>query len=139
MREFSIWPSLRSWGLAPMLRPFCSQKRALIFSPRRSDSYRYFRRYWCNIGLRYLRLKEDYSANSSFGFQKHYVQYPAELDQFDKRPLRSTRNPCSTIFGFAFSNPLRYAVCMAFLAACVWIAWRVGESPLGKFPGHSGG
>jgi branched-chain amino acid transport system permease protein len=80
-----------------------------------------------------FRLKGDYYVIASFGFQSILYSILLNWIGLTNGPFGIREIPAPTILGFAFSSPLRYAVfCMAFLAACVWIAWRVGESPFGK-------
>jgi branched-chain amino acid transport system permease protein len=80
-----------------------------------------------------LRLRGDYYIIGSFGFQ--VIIYNVFLNWIDltKGPFGIRNIPKPAAFGVAFGDPARYAaLTLAFLAAVVWVARRVGESPYGK-------
>lgn len=80
-----------------------------------------------------LRLKGDYYVIASFGFQ--VIMYNIFLNwiSLTQGPFGIRKIPAPTAFGFAFQGPLRFCIlCLIFLVVCLWIAWRVGESPYGK-------
>jgi len=80
-----------------------------------------------------LRLRGDYYIIGSFGFQ--VIMYNVFLNWIDltKGPFGIRNIPKPQAFGIAFGDPARYAaLTLVFLAACLWVARRVGESPYGK-------
>lgn len=80
-----------------------------------------------------LRLKGDYYVIASFGFQ--VIMYNIFLNwiSLTRGPFGIRQIPAPTAFGYAFQGPLRFCIlCLIFLAVCLWVAWRVGESPYGK-------
>jgi branched-chain amino acid transport system permease protein len=80
-----------------------------------------------------LRLRGDYYIIGSFGFQ--VIIYNVFLNWIDltKGPFGIRNIPKPAAFGVAFGDPARYAaLTLVFLAAVVWVARRVGESPYGK-------
>ena len=80
-----------------------------------------------------LRLKGDYYVIASFGFQ--VIMYNVFLNwiSLTRGPFGIRQIPAPEAFGFTFLGPLKYALLtLIFLAICLWIAWRVGESPYGK-------
>jgi branched-chain amino acid transport system permease protein len=80
-----------------------------------------------------LRLKGDYYVIASMGFQ--VIMYNVFLNwiSLTRGPFGIRQIPAPTAFGFAFQGPLRFCIlCLISLAVCLWIAWRVGESPYGK-------
>ena len=80
-----------------------------------------------------LRLRGDYYIIGSFGFQ--VIIYNVFLNWIDltKGPFGIRNIPKPAAFGVAFGDPARYAaLTLAVLAAVVWVARRVGESPYGK-------
>ncbi len=80
-----------------------------------------------------LRLRGDYYIIGSFGFQ--VIMYNVFLNWIDltKGPFGIRNIPKPQAFGIAFGDPARYAaLTLAFLAASVWVARRVAESPYGK-------
>ena len=80
-----------------------------------------------------LRLRGDYYIIGSFGFQ--VIIYNVFLNWIDltKGPFGIRNIPKPGAFGVAFGDPARYAaLTLVFLAAVVWVARRVGESPYGK-------
>lgn len=80
-----------------------------------------------------LRLRGDYYIIGSFGFQ--VIIYNVFLNWIDltKGPFGIRNIPKPEAFGVAFGDPARYAaLTLVFLAAAVWVARRVGESPYGK-------
>lgn len=80
-----------------------------------------------------LRLRGDYYIIGSFGFQ--VIIYNVFLNWIDltKGPFGIRNIPKPAAFGIAFGDPARYAaLTLVFLAAVVWVARRVGESPYGK-------
>ncbi len=80
-----------------------------------------------------LRLKGDYYIIGSFGFQ--VIMYNVFLNwiALTKGPFGIRNIPKPQVFGLAFGDPVRYLLLtLAFLAAGLWIARRVAESPYGK-------
>lgn len=80
-----------------------------------------------------LRLKGDYYIIGSFGFQ--VIMYNVFLNwiELTRGPFGIRNIPKPQAFGVGFADPARYAVlAVAFLAGCLWVARRVGESPYGK-------
>ena len=80
-----------------------------------------------------LRLKGDYYVIASFGFQ--IIIYNIFLNWIDltRGPFGIRQIPAPEALGFSFMGPLRYALfTLGFLAVCLWVARRVGESPYGK-------
>jgi branched-chain amino acid transport system permease protein len=80
-----------------------------------------------------LRLKGDYYIIGSFGFQ--VIMYNVFLNWIDltKGPFGIRNIPKPQAFGITFGDPARYAaLTLVFLAACLWVAQRVAESPYGK-------
>ena len=80
-----------------------------------------------------LRLRGDYYIIGSFGFQ--VIIYNVFLNWIDltKGPFGVRNIPKPQALGLTFGDPARYAaLTLAFLAAAVWVARRVGESPYGK-------
>lgn len=80
-----------------------------------------------------LRLKREYYVIASFGFQ--VILYNILLNWIDltQGPFGIRHIPAPQAFGFSFLGPLRYTILtLGFLALCIWIARRIGESPYGK-------
>lgn len=80
-----------------------------------------------------LRLRGDYYIIGSFGFQVIMFSIFLNWIGLTKGPfgIRNIAKPRA--FGFAFDDPLRFAVlALAFLALCLWISRRVAEAPYGK-------
>ena len=80
-----------------------------------------------------LRLRGDYYIIGSFGFQ--VIMYNVFLNwiALTKGPFGIRNIPRPRAFGIAFAAPARYAVLtIVFLAATLWVARRVAESPYGK-------
>jgi branched-chain amino acid transport system permease protein len=80
-----------------------------------------------------LRLKGDYYVIASFGFQVIIYNILLNWISLTRGPFGIRQIPPPAAFGFAFLGPFRYAIfTLGFLAICLWVAWRVGESPYGK-------
>jgi branched-chain amino acid transport system permease protein len=80
-----------------------------------------------------LRLKGDYYVIASFGFQIIIYNIFLNWISLTRGPFGIRQIPPPQAFGFTFLGPLRYAILtLGFLAICVWVARRVGESPYGK-------
>ncbi len=80
-----------------------------------------------------LRLRGDYYIIGSFGFQVIIYNVFLNWIGLTKGPFGIRNIPKPAAFGIAFGDPARYAaLTLVFLAAVVWIARRVGESPYGK-------
>jgi len=80
-----------------------------------------------------LRLKGDYYVIASFGFQIIIYSIFLNWISLTRGPFGIRHIPRPEVFGFSFLGPLSYALfTLGFLALCVWIARRVGESPYGK-------
>jgi branched-chain amino acid transport system permease protein len=80
-----------------------------------------------------LRLKGDYYVIASFGFQVIIYNILLNWISLTRGPFGIRQIPPPQAFGFTFLGPLRYAILLlGFLAVCLWVAWRVGESPYGK-------
>jgi branched-chain amino acid transport system permease protein len=80
-----------------------------------------------------LRLKGDYYVIASFGFQVIIYNILLNWISLTRGPFGIRQIPPPEVFGFAFLGPFRYAIfTLGFLAICLWVAWRVGESPYGK-------
>ncbi|NQU15431.1 MAG: branched-chain amino acid ABC transporter permease, partial [Desulfobacteraceae bacterium] len=80
-----------------------------------------------------LRLKGEYYVIASFGFQIIIYYILLNWIGLTKGPFGIREIPPPQIFGFHFASPLRYAIfTVGFLAICVWVARRLGESPYGK-------
>ena len=80
-----------------------------------------------------LRLRGDYYIIGSFGFQ--VIMYNVFLNwiALTKGPFGIRNIPRPRAFGIAFADPARYALLtIVFLAATLWVARRVAESPYGK-------
>jgi branched-chain amino acid transport system permease protein len=80
-----------------------------------------------------LRLRGDYYIIGSFGFQ--VIMYNVFLNWIGltKGPFGIRNIPKPSVGHLAFGDPLRYAVlAVVFLAATVWVARRVADSPYGK-------
>jgi branched-chain amino acid transport system permease protein len=79
-----------------------------------------------------LRLKGDYYIIGSFGFQVIVYNVFLNWIALTKGPFGIRNIPKPQLFGIVFADPVRYAVlALAFLAATVWVARRVAESPYG--------
>jgi branched-chain amino acid transport system permease protein len=80
-----------------------------------------------------LRLKGDYYVIASFGFQIIIYNILLNWISLTRGPFGIRQIPHPQAFGFSFLGPLRYALfTLGFLAICLWVARRVGESPYGK-------
>jgi branched-chain amino acid transport system permease protein len=80
-----------------------------------------------------LRLKGDYYVIASFGFQIIIYNILLNWISLTGGPFGIRQIPAPQAFGFAFAGPLRYTIfLLGFLAICLWVARRVGESPFGK-------
>ncbi len=80
-----------------------------------------------------LRLRGDYYIIGSFGFQVIIYNVFLNWIGLTKGPFGIRSIPKPEAFGVAFGDPARYAaLTLVFLAAVVWVARRVGESPYGK-------
>ena len=80
-----------------------------------------------------LRLKGDYYVIASFGFQVIIYNIMLNWIGLTSGPFGIRQIPSPAVFGFSFLGPLRYTVfCLALLLICLWVAWRLGESPYGK-------
>lgn len=80
-----------------------------------------------------LRLKGDYYVIASFGFQIIIYNIFLNWIGLTRGPFGIRQIPPPQAFGFTFLGPVKYAVfILAFLAICLWVARRVGESPYGK-------
>ncbi len=80
-----------------------------------------------------LRLKGDYYVIASFGFQVIIYNIMLNWISLTAGPFGIRQIPSPEIFGFAFLGPRRYtAFCLVLLLICLWVAWRLGESPYGK-------
>jgi branched-chain amino acid transport system permease protein len=80
-----------------------------------------------------LRLKGDYYVIASFGFQIIIYNILLNWISLTRGPFGIRQIPPPQAFGFSFLGPLRYALfTLGFLAICLWMARRVGESPYGK-------
>lgn len=80
-----------------------------------------------------LRLRGDYYIIGSFGFQVILFNVFLNWIGLTKGPFGIRNIPKPQAFGLAFDSPVRYAVLtFAFLAASLWVARRVAESPYGK-------
>jgi len=80
-----------------------------------------------------LRLKGIYYVIASFGFQVIVYSIFLNWISLTQGPFGIRQIPRPQAFGFTFLGPLRYAILiLGFLAICLWVAWRVGESPYGK-------
>jgi branched-chain amino acid transport system permease protein len=80
-----------------------------------------------------LRLKGDYYVIASFGFQVIIYNIFLNWINLTRGPFGIRQIPPPQAFGFAFLGPVKYVLfTLGFLALCVWIARRVGESPYGK-------
>ncbi len=80
-----------------------------------------------------LRLKGDYYVIASFGFQIIIYNIFLNWISLTRGPFGIRQIPPPQAFGFTFLGPLRYAILiLGFLAICLWVARRVGESPYGK-------
>jgi branched-chain amino acid transport system permease protein len=80
-----------------------------------------------------LRLKGDYYVIASFGFQIIIYNIFLNWISLTRGPFGIRQIPPPQAFGFTFFGPLRYAILLlVFLAICLWVARRVGESPYGK-------
>ena len=80
-----------------------------------------------------LRLRGDYYIIGSFGFQVILFNVFLNWIGLTKGPFGIRNIPKPQVFGLAFDSPVRYAVLtFAFLAAALWVARRVAESPYGK-------
>lgn len=80
-----------------------------------------------------LRLKGIYYVIASFGFQVIVYSIFLNWISLTQGPFGIRQIPRPQAFGFTFFGPLRYAILiLGFLAICLWVAWRVGESPYGK-------
>ena len=80
-----------------------------------------------------LRLKGNYYVIASFGFQIIIYSIFLNWISLTRGPFGIRHIPRPEVFGFSFLGPLSYALfTLGFLALCVWIARRVGESPYGK-------
>jgi branched-chain amino acid transport system permease protein len=80
-----------------------------------------------------LRLRGDYYIIGSFGFQ--VIMYNVFLNwiALTRGPFGIRNIPRPRAFGIAFADPARYALLtIVFLAATLWVAQRVAESPYGK-------
>jgi branched-chain amino acid transport system permease protein len=80
-----------------------------------------------------LRLRGDYYIIGSFGFQ--VIMYNVFLNwiALTRGPFGIRNIPRPRVFGIAFTDPARYALLtIAMLAATLWVARRVAESPYGK-------
>jgi branched-chain amino acid transport system permease protein len=80
-----------------------------------------------------LRLRGDYYIIGSFGFQ--VIMYNVFLNwiALTRGPFGIRNIPRPRAFGIAFADPARYALLtIVFLAATLWVARRVAESPYGK-------
>ena len=87
---------------------------------------------WC-LAWATLRLKGDYYVIASFGFQIIIYNILLNWISLTGGPFGIRQIPAPQAFGFAFAGPLRYTIfLLGFLAICLWVAWRVGESPYGK-------
>jgi len=79
-----------------------------------------------------LRLKGDYYIIGSFGFQ--VIMYNVFLNWIGltRGPFGIRNIPRPRAFGIAFDTNFRFAILtLGFLAVCLWVARRVGESPYG--------
>lgn len=80
-----------------------------------------------------LRLKGDYYVIASFGFQVIIYNILLNWIGLTRGPFGIRQIPPPQAFGFTFDGPLRYTILLlGFLSVCLWVAWRVGESPYGK-------
>lgn len=80
-----------------------------------------------------LRLKGEYYVIASFGFQVIIYSILLNWISLTGGPFGIREIPPPQALGFAFAGPLRYAIfTLGFLAICVWVTWRLGESPYGK-------
>ena len=80
-----------------------------------------------------LRLKGDYYVIASFGFQIIIYNILLNWISLTRGPFGIRQIPPPQAFGFSFLGPLRYAfLTLIFLAICLWVARRVGETPYGK-------
>ncbi len=80
-----------------------------------------------------LRLKGDYYVIASFGFQIIIYSIFLNWIGLTRGPFGIRHIPRPEVFGFSFLGPLQYALfTLGFLALCLWVARRVGESPYGK-------
>ena len=80
-----------------------------------------------------LRLRGDYYVIASFGFQIIIYNILLNWISLTQGPFGIRQIPPPQAFGFVFQGPLRYALfVLGALLICLWIAWRVGESPYGK-------
>lgn len=80
-----------------------------------------------------LRLKGDYYVIASFGFQIIIYNILLNWISLTRGPFGIRQIPPPQAFGFIFQGPLRYTIfVLGFLAICLWVGRRVGESPYGK-------
>ena len=80
-----------------------------------------------------LRLKGDYYVIASFGFQVILYNILLNWISLTGGPFGIRQIPRPEAFGFSFLGPLRYTLLtLGFLAICLWVARRLGESPFGK-------
>jgi len=80
-----------------------------------------------------LRLKGDYYVIASFGFQIIIYNILLNWISLTRGPFGIRQIPPPRAFGFSFLGPLRYVfLTLIFLAICLWVARRVGETPYGK-------
>ncbi|MFH1242798.1 MAG: branched-chain amino acid ABC transporter permease [Pseudomonadota bacterium] len=80
-----------------------------------------------------LRLKGEYYVIASFGFQVIIYNILLNWISLTGGPFGIREIPPPQAFGFTFLGPLRYAIfTVGILAICVWVTWRLGESPYGK-------
>lgn len=80
-----------------------------------------------------LRLKAEYYVIASFGFQIIIYNILLNWIGLTAGPFGIRQIPPPAAFGFTFLGPLRFtALTLGFLAICVWVAWRLGESAFGK-------
>jgi len=80
-----------------------------------------------------LRLKGDYYVIASFGFQVILYNILLNWISLTGGPFGIRQIPRPEAFGFTFLSPLRYTLLtLGFLAICLWLARRLGESPYGK-------
>jgi branched-chain amino acid transport system permease protein len=80
-----------------------------------------------------LRLKGDYYVIASFGFQ--IIMYNIFLNCVDltRGPYGVSHIPAPQVLGYSFQGRGEYLLLtLGFLALCLWIARRLGESPYGK-------
>jgi branched-chain amino acid transport system permease protein len=80
-----------------------------------------------------LRLKGDYYVIASFGFQVILYNILLNWISLTGGPFGIRQIPRPEALGFSFLGPLRYTLLtLGFLAMCLWVARRLGESPFGK-------